>query len=177
MPTWREGIHLEDMTARQSLIVYSLPSRNWSQILPKIACYTSAKKLHMSMLMYWKHHEWIKHYSIWRTNSQPLSLIENFWKKLQRSLQPGLLDGVLSTTIRYTSLRYSSNRDRLTKSWSHILIGLFSPRSCVEAYNSCKSHGAESSRDWLTYRSSVAIRPNGRPLSLSFASKGCCSAS
>ena len=37
--------------------------------------------------------------------------------------------------------------------------------------------GAESSHNLLTYRSTVAIRANGKPLSLSFTSKRCCSAS
>ena len=119
----------------------------------------------------------MKHYSIWRANSLPLLLIEISWKKPQRSLKPVLLDVMLSTTIRYAPLHYFFNRNRLTRTCFHILKGFFNPWNCVEAYNSCKSHGAESSCDQLTYRSSVAIRANGRPLSLSFTSKGCCSAS
>jgi hypothetical protein len=37
--------------------------------------------------------------------------------------------------------------------------------------------GAGSSHDRLTHGSTVAIRANSRPLSLSFTSKGCCSTS
>ena len=52
MPTRREGTHLEYMFDCLSLIVYSLPSRNWLQVLLMTACYTSTKNLHISMLMY-----------------------------------------------------------------------------------------------------------------------------
>lgn len=81
---------------------------------------------------------------------------------------------MLPTTIRYVLLLYSSSRDRLTKSYSQvssILEIALRPTTHVSLIDS------ESSRDQLTYRSTVAIRANGKPLSLSFTPKGCCSAS
>ena len=143
MPAWREGIHLECIIDRQPLIVLQ-PS-----IQKLITSLAQDCVLHLN--------EEATHTDGYTLDTsrvdQALFDLESEFstffvdrkfltKATEKSAVRNIKRNVVYNDTVWTT---SSKPDQLTKSWSH--QGLLSPWSCIEAYNSCKSRGTESSHE------------------------------